>query len=213
MQASMDLGRSTSAPSSGAIVSTITLAKHLDLSQRTIHDLRARGIIGFVTPGRWDLDACRVDYIRHIQARASGRAQEGDLDLSQEKAKLARAQTEKTELEVRVRRGELLEAAAVLRRLTEVVVSIRSRILGMSSKLAPRLGAADAETCERLIHEEAHDALSQLASWGTPPGDQPGGTPESGPGHRRRARKIRPTPEANGQPVGRKAPRSRKTKS
>jgi terminase small subunit / prophage DNA-packing protein len=84
------------------------IAKHLDLSERRVRDILK--LIDVPTSG-CSIEQARVEYIRYLRKRASGHiGADGVLDLTQERAKLAKAQTEKAELEVARLKGSLVVA-------------------------------------------------------------------------------------------------------
>jgi len=97
------------------IVDTTALGSWLCCTRETISDLERRGIIEKSARGKWDLKQCVQRYTTHMRAVAAGRSS-GDgsgLDLSAERARLARAQSESCEMENEVTRGNLLAAEDV----------------------------------------------------------------------------------------------------
>jgi phage terminase Nu1 subunit (DNA packaging protein) len=59
------------------------------------------------------------------------------LDLTAERARLAKAQADKTELEVAELRGELVSAQEVIEAWTQYIAAIRARLLALPSKARP----------------------------------------------------------------------------
>lgn len=142
------------------------LAVELQMDRRSL----ARAIAnlppadGADTPSpRWRL----ADAIAHLAGDDSG-----GLDLNAERARLARAQWEKTELEVRARRGELLERRTVTRAIDQGFRSIRDAMTGIPGRLAPSLVGLDAVEAENqmsaAIREGLEVAYSELTALGTP---------------------------------------------
>lgn len=85
------------------------VAAHLDLNDRTVRVLLKNGVLPpSKGPGGYDVDACRVSYIRHLRGVASGQhsAKPGAPDLTAERARKERAQAEKTEFELAVKKQE-----------------------------------------------------------------------------------------------------------
>ena len=70
-------------------------------------------------PMELDLDICREAYIEHLRMEGAARPQTpagkpaGQLNLEQEKAKVARRQAEKLDLELARMRGELVDASEI----------------------------------------------------------------------------------------------------
>ena len=73
-------------------------AAHVFCATKTFNEKVAAGVTKRARPNEWDLDVVRRDFFAHFRAGASGRARAaGALDLSTERARLARAQTEAVE--------------------------------------------------------------------------------------------------------------------
>ncbi len=86
------------------------------------------------------------------------------LDLSQERAHLAKLQAEKVEFEVAQLRGSLIEADAVELVVSRVLVDLRTRLLGIPTKAAPLLmGCRTIPRLKDELERQIHDALRGLA--------------------------------------------------
>jgi len=151
------------------VVSTDELGALLGVTARTVTELGRRGIIRRAGRGRWPLAESIRLYCEHLRETAAGRAgADADgrpLDLAAERAKLARAQRERVELDNAVRRGELVEVEGIRGRYAGMVTAAKSKLLGVPSKAKgrlPHLVIEDIETLEELIHE----ALAELAGDG-----------------------------------------------
>jgi len=99
-----------------------------------------------------------------IKYRVS-RADSSDNNLSISRTRLAMAQADKTELEVKTMRGELIPADLVLHKWSEIVAAARIKILGTKSKVKtqiPRL--TDDEL--KIIDDTIRAALEGLADSG-----------------------------------------------
>jgi phage terminase Nu1 subunit (DNA packaging protein) len=57
-----------------------------------------------------DLDECRVNYIRYLRGNASGQHTGAGLKLTDERARLAKLQADKVEIELAELRGEVVHA-------------------------------------------------------------------------------------------------------
>ena len=137
---------------------------HLDLSDRHVRDLMAREIIPKGTPSNHDLDACRVAYIQHLRKVAAGHKGEGKLDLTDERARLAFEQANKTEMENAEKRGELISAPDYLAGAAVIVAGIRLRFMSMGAKLQHKLaGESDPRGCKRICDEATREILEDLS--------------------------------------------------
>ena len=92
------------------------IAAHLDMSMNRVRQL----IRNAVLPSKGTIDEYRIIYIRWLREAATGHAiqggkvsADGKLDLTVERAKLTRAQTEKTEIEVAYLKGDSLPRTLV----------------------------------------------------------------------------------------------------
>jgi len=133
---------------------------------------------------------------------------EDELDLGQERARLARAQTEKAELENAVRRGQLLEVSLVERTWQNLMVALRARMLSLPTKLAMELASlTDANSVRARLTDEVAELLDEAAAHRPSDADfdSEGSAPEDG-------EDPEAAPEAHSEPVGgrRKAAQPRK---
>ncbi|MCH8951453.1 MAG: hypothetical protein IID49_04875 [Proteobacteria bacterium] len=144
------------------------VATHLDLSLARVSQLKSAGILPDAKRGKHDLDTVRVAYIRHLRATAAGRsAAYGTLDLTAERAALARAQTAKVERENKIADGKFLEVASFHRMVTAAFARVRSKLLALPSKMAPLVAPAmEPAKAQGILRADIHQALDELA---TPP--------------------------------------------
>jgi len=139
------------------IVTQAVAAKHIDLSSRLYADLLARGVL----PRMATLDQVRIAYIRYLRQRHGPPTAEA-LDLTAEKARLAKEQADSMTLKNAILRGEMLNAAEVERSWSEQLRNIRARMMAVPSRIRQRLGhltPADA----LIIDREVRDALTEAA--------------------------------------------------
>jgi len=93
------------------------------------------------------------------------------LDLNQERARLARAQTSRQELAIQRERGELLPAPLITVTWQSLVGAARARLLAIPSKLAARLASENrVPVIQAELQREVYEALNELASTGMPDG-------------------------------------------
>ncbi len=142
------------------------IADHLDLSVTSVSALKRAGVIPAAGRGAHDLDAVRVGYIRHLRETAAGRsAAYGTLDLTAERAALARAQTVKAERENKIADGKFLEVASFNRMATAAFLIVRGRLLGIAPRLAPLWSAkATAAEAQEILRKEIYATLDELAA-------------------------------------------------
>lgn len=126
------------------------LAAHLDVSQQTVSKLKNKGVLPPPEKrGGFDLDACRLAYIRHLRNGAAGRDSTKPGTLEAERARLASAQAESMERKNAVERGDLAsrsEMGNVYAGVIEIAVSrlqqIGAQVANQDWKLRKRIEAA-----------------------------------------------------------------------
>lgn len=149
------------------------VARHLDLSQQAISKLKNAGVIT-APAGRngYDLDACRIAYVRHLRNSAAGRDSARVGSLEAERARLAAAQAEAQERKNRRDRGELGSVAEMRDAGAGVIVMIVAQL----QRVGARVAQGDAKLRKR-IEMEIDEVLTDLSmtriedSLATPLGD------------------------------------------
>jgi len=147
------------------LVSARDLAGWLGVGERTVRELARAGVVPRAARGRYPLRASIAAAFAHLREQAAGRRGDGRLDLAQERAALARAQREATELRTARERGEVIGASEARDIYSGLVLSAKEKLRavpaaatvhvpGVSPKMARQLG--------RLID----DALRELADEG-----------------------------------------------
>jgi len=95
---------------------------------------------------------------------AAGEQSQGvALDLDRERARLAKAQADKTEMQNAIQRGELLRADLIGDDLERALGVFRERMRSAPSKLAPRVNPEKPALAQALIAEEHDRILAELA--------------------------------------------------
>jgi len=154
------------------------IAEHLDLSDRTVRELKKRGVFGADARGQLDLAACRIAYIRHLRERAAGRtsdaAEDEDLDLAKERALLAREQRERIALQNAEERGELVRIADFSSAVLAVLEMTKAKVMRVPAKVAKsdtRLKTRIADAIELALEELSLTRVLEEA--GAPDDDAP----------------------------------------
>ena len=129
----------------------------------SVHGVTARSIRG------WDNDGHPRNTDGTYSAKASiawriDRELHGGLNLNGERARLARVQSEKAELELAVRRGTLLERSDVIRDGQMLVVAMRARMRAIPARLTPELSTPETYARVRaLIAGAVDEALLEVS--------------------------------------------------
>lgn len=174
------------------------------LSQKQCADMHG---VDVRTIRRWDEDGhpknadathTASESIAWRMQRESG----SDLDYTAERARLAKAQADKTEIENEVRAGGLLEKSRVIREVGDMLASFRARVIAVPDAVGQYFDAATARTVIGELRTRLYEALAELAEYrpGLPAGtgevieatadtdSKPVGGPEAAPVRRKQRR-------------------------
>jgi phage terminase Nu1 subunit (DNA packaging protein) len=140
------------------------VAAHLGVTIKYVQDLIANGTIAKKGRGEYDLDECRQSYISRLRESAAGRANAGDLNLTDERARLAKEQADAKEMENAITRGELVYIEDVAKRVEVALSNVKTKLLAVPTKVAAEAAAADdAKEVQALIERHIIEALNELA--------------------------------------------------
>jgi len=88
----------------------------------------------------------------------------GDLDLTAERARLAKAQADKTELEVAEKTGQLIPAEEIEAMWCDISSSIKAKMIGLPVKVARvAVAAGSIKEIETAVTDEVHAMLTELS--------------------------------------------------
>jgi phage terminase Nu1 subunit (DNA packaging protein) len=196
---------------SNPTVSLATLAKLFNLTERRIQQLARDGIIPKPEKsGRYDLIGCVQGYVKYLQDRASGRTEIEPQDTYIERARLLKAQADKTELEVKAMNGELIAADEVESLWSGLVASFRARLLALPVRCAHKVMSLKTyQEIESVLRAHVFEALSELSRYDPAESEstvepllQPDIAPESDGVAEESSKPQRPAAEPDDQPVG-----------
>ncbi len=146
-------------------VPVASLARLFNLTERRLQQMAREGIIPKPEKGKYDLIGCTRAYIKYLQERATGRDIEPQ-DAYLERARLLKAQADKTELEVKSLNGQVIPSEQVELLWSGLVASFRLRMLAMPVRCALRVmnlkTYPEIETC---LREHVHEALNELSRY------------------------------------------------
>jgi len=137
-------------------------AQKLNVSLTTLDDWRRKGCPHTKTGKQvfFNLD----DLNEWLNTRSGG-----ELDYTQERAKLTRLQAEKVTLELEQQRGNLLPMELVIAAWQGHIANARAKLLALPPKAASQvLGMESYLEVEHAIREIIYEALDDLASDGVP---------------------------------------------
>jgi hypothetical protein len=178
-------------------------------SSRWISDLRAKGELP-------DDGATLAEFVAawSSYSTTSTGAKQKPIDAAKARRELAKAEAE--EIRTAVMKGEMLPRAGVSAAVQGAFARVRSKLLGLPSKIAPRIASLkSAVAVEAAITELVHEALAELAATqigveeaGAGGGDRaaPGGEPGAGEGGGRVVAGDDAAAPADGERVGGRPP-------
>jgi len=142
-----------------------TIAKLFNLTERRVQQLAKDGVIPKANKGKYELVSCVQGYIHYLQERAMGK-DSAPQDTYTERARLLKAQADKTELEVGTLKGNLLQIEQVESSWLTMVTSCRSRLLTIPSKSAHQIAALkEPQEIERFLKRTIYEALAELGNY------------------------------------------------
>ena len=130
------------------------VGERLGISTGRVHQLVQSGIF----PKRGTLD----EYVLANEKRESANGEQ--LDLTAERARVAKEQADKLTMENAERRGELVEFQATVTKWRSEATRVKNRLLAMPSKLAPlMIGVKKPAEAQSILEQAVHEALSELS--------------------------------------------------
>ena len=146
------------------IVSTSELSAVIGITDRRIQYLEKAGTLKKVSRGRYVLAESVQAYVNYRLAQATSSSEE--LDLTQEKTLLTKAQREKAEIELAELRDEIYHADYIIPIIQELLLGVRNRLLAIPPRAAPQvIASTELLDVQEIIKREIYDALTELAEW------------------------------------------------
>lgn len=140
------------------------------------------GVLSREGRAKFDLDAVRVAYIRHLRDVAGGRKSDSDApELTAERARLTCAQATKAEMELAAMEGRLVAAEDVEKTWVVLLSSFRSRIIALPVKSAHQCAAmTNAAEIEVFLRNSIYEALNELSQYNSEPAGVEGDSTKGG---------------------------------
>ncbi len=128
------------------------IAEHLDISDRRVRELATEWGIDSrqVALGEW-----RLRYLRQLREQAAGRAASGNLDLAEQRARLAKEQADRISMQNAVTRKELAPA--------ELIEEVLSRTGAKAAKLLDTIPGELKRRCPQLTADDVTAIAGTIA--------------------------------------------------
>lgn len=143
------------------------MAQSVDFSRLTQRQCADMHGVDVRTIRRWDEDGHprNEDGTYDAPKSIAWGKQRDDLDLNAERARLAKAQADKTEMELAVRGGELLERGRVVRDVGAMLSAFRSRVIAIPDAVGQLFDPNTARTVIAEVRRKLHEALAELSEY------------------------------------------------
>ena len=127
--------------------------------------------------GTYELLPCLHAYINHLRGKGMAGVDQADM-FSVQRARLYRAKADIAEVERAQLAGDLVEVDDIEQAWIDMVTIVKTRLLTIPTKMAPRLALINSPTRIReLLDGDIHAALAELASIEVDATDSSSGTP------------------------------------
>ena len=139
-------------------------ASHLGIDQSVLSRLIKEGIIDKQDRGKYDVDAVRLQYLKHIRNLAGNN--NNNLELGAERARLAKEQADAKEMENAVERGDLVYIEKVAKQFEQQLTKARNKLLAAPTKVAAEAhAAATVKEVREIIEAAIIEALDELVGY------------------------------------------------
>ena len=143
------------------------LAELFGYTTQRVDQLCEEGLVVKRSRGKYALWDSLKGMILHRDTKKKNQwdGEEGG-DYEAHRARLTAAKADVAEIAAKIAKGQAHDAGAVEAVWTDMLMNCRSKLLGMPSKLAPKLRKeSDLAVCKDLIEQAVHDALAELAAY------------------------------------------------
>lgn len=144
-----------------SVCTSADLSKMFGVSVRRINQLAADGAIR-KDGEKFVLGEAVRSYCEYVKGQESA----GSADYEAQRTRLVKAQADKQEIAVSILLGDLLPAGAVTSAWCDLTAVMKTAMLNLPAKLAPRLtGKTDAAEVKALLESEVRTALEGLSQF------------------------------------------------
>lgn len=181
------------------------IAAVLGVTERVVTARRQDGRLPRLADGRIDLHAVISAGVAALaKQQRSGDGEE--LDLTAERARLAKEQADAQEMKNAITRGELVPQTDIVAGMQVSFAYARARLLSMPAKIAPRIvGITSLAEVRDIVTDHVHECCAELSATRAIPTDA--GRPAHGGGGDGGDGGMGAAAEADGKRVGRSVPR------
>lgn len=143
-------------------IGTSEFAKLVGKTPQWIRQLTRDGVLTQCGRGKYNMAENILAYIEHASGGKEEDGKPRHIDVKTEHEILKK---EKTELQVQQLRGQLHAADDVRLVMGDMILSAKSKLLSLPTRISPQLGGESAKTIEQILNQEITDALTVLVDY------------------------------------------------
>lgn len=151
------------------ICSAGVLADMLGIKQTTVRHLASSGVMPRVRNGRYKMRDCVHNYVMQLRIQSKN-PESGSTDEKPElrdmQAKHEAVKLQMSEMQLKLMQGKLHRSEDVERVMTNMLASMRAKLLSLPSRVAPRVAeTSDPTEVMAILQTDIYDALRELAEY------------------------------------------------
>ena len=151
------------------ICSAGVLADMLGIKQTTVRHLASSGVMPRVSSGRYKMRDCVHNYVMQLRIQSKN-PESGSTDEKPElrdmQAKHEAIKLQMSDLQLKLMQGKLHKSEDVEKVMTNMLASMRAKLLSLPSRVAPRVAeASDPTDVMAILQADIYDALHELSEY------------------------------------------------
>ncbi|MBT2717538.1 hypothetical protein [Bacillus sp. ISL-57] len=146
----------------GTEILTNQLATIVGKTPQWIRQLTRDGVLKQSARGKYILSDAIQAYIEHVQGGKEDSNKPRYVDAKTEHEFIKK---EKAELELRAIKGQLHESKDVRRVMSDMILTVKSKLLSIPARIGPQLDCEPAKKIESTLHNEISDALRSFTDY------------------------------------------------
>ncbi|MBO5155283.1 MAG: hypothetical protein J6C00_13165 [Eubacterium sp.] len=151
------------------ICSAGVLADMLGIKQTTVRHLASSGVMPRVTNGRYKMRDCVHNYVMQlrIQSKNPESGSNGEKpELRDMQARHEAIKLQMSDMQLKLMQGKLHKSEDVEKVMTNMLASMRAKLLSLPSRVAPRVAeTSDPTEVMTILQADIYDALHELSEY------------------------------------------------
>ena len=151
------------------ICSAGVLADMLGIKQTTVRHLASSGVMPRVSSGRYKMRDCVHNYVMQLRIQSKN-PESGSTDQKPElrdmQAKHEAIKLQMSDMQLKLMQGKLHKSEDVEKVMTNMLASMRAKLLSLPSRVAPRVAeTSDPTEVMTILQADIYDALHELSEY------------------------------------------------